>query len=280
MSTTDTTARTGVDQQVQEQGFVAQQDWPDVSVMMDGFGDPSLPASDALADRTLDIVYDNGWTIRHDFVTAAELTWTVIAGDAIGATGTHPYRAVEARENLFLVDFLKGDGIETHAVTMVVDVTDGRVTTADSSIYQGETEGRTATEFLHGRIDGIGSGAIEPRQRSEALVGKRIYYRYSPTERYEHIYLNGGTFVWHCISGGERGLADVDETRTYELADDIVIFSWKESVMPVESFLVVDLREKRSIGRMFCWENPTQSVVHIPFDSRFTILNETTYPND
>ena len=153
-----------------------------------------------------------------------------------------------------------------------------RPTRGDSWIALVDGAMRTHTAFLSGRVQG--TGAIEPRQRTDALVGKRIYYRYSPTERYEHIYLNGGTFVWHCIDGGEKGLADVDETRTFELADDIVIFFWKEGVMPVDSFLVVDLAQKRSIGRMFCWEASTSEPVHLPFDSTFTILNETVYPED
>jgi hypothetical protein len=263
---------------VPSQDFVAQQDWPAVSVMIDGFGDPSLPASDALAGKTLDIAYDDGTTIRHDFSSPQQLTGTIIAGEGKGQTGTHPYRAVEARPGILIVDFLIGEGAATHNITFVVNLDDGRVTTADSSIEPTPTGLRTTTRFLSGRI--VGTGDIEPRRRSDALVGKRIYYRYSATERYEHIYLNSGTFVWHCIDGGERGLADVDETRTFELADDLYIFFWKESVMPVDSFLVIDLAQTRSIGRMFCWENESSDVVHIPFDSRFTVLNETTYPND
>ncbi|MBO0981825.1 MoaF C-terminal domain-containing protein [Microbacterium sp. SD291] len=260
------------------QGFMAQDDWPDVSAMIDGFGEPSLPASDALAGRTIDIRFDDGTTIRHEFRTADELTRTLVEGEAAGDSSTHSYRAVEVRPGIQLVDLLTGAGAGTHAITMVIDLADGRVTAADSDVAMTGGIGRTRTAFLSGRIAGMGE--IEPRPSSDALVGNRIHYRYSETERYEHIYLNGGTFVWHCIAGAEAGLADVDETKTFELADGIVIFHWKESVMPVESFLVVDLHAKRSIGRMFCWENSTQSVVHIPFDSRFTILNHTTYPND
>lgn len=266
------------DARVQAQGFVAQSDWPDVSAMISGFGDPSLPTSDALSGRIIDIGYDDGWMVRHEFQSSSELNVSVLAGDAGGAEGTHPYRAVEVRPGIQLVDVLVGEGPRTRAITFVIDLADGRVTTADSRVTVTEGVGRTDTRFLSGRV--VGTGRIEPRRRSDALVGKRIYYRYSETERYEHIYLNGGTFVWHCIAGAETGLADVDETKTFELADGIVIFFWKEGVMPVESFLVVDLHRKRSIGRMFCWENSTQRVVHIPFDSRFTVLNETTYPND
>lgn len=269
---------TDPNQNVQTQDFVPQEDWPSVATMLDGFGDPSLPASEALAGRTIDIDYENGWTIRHRFHSPAELSWEIIAGRGAGESGTHSYRAIEARPGIFFVNFLKGEGLDTHCVSMVINLEDGRITTADSAITTDTESPRTTTEFLSGRI--TGTGPIEPRTRTDALVGKRIYYRYSPTERYEHIYLNNGTFVWHCIEGGERGLADVDETRTFELADDLYIFFWTESVMPVESFLVIDLAKARSIGRMFCWQDSTHEVVHIPFDSRFTVLNETVYPTD
>lgn len=258
---------------VREQGFVAQETWPDVSVMTIGFGEPSLPASDELVGRALELNEDDGTVSRYAF-TADEVRLRVAGRDeAVGS-----YRAVEVRPGIQLVDVLTGEDAGVHSITFVVDLRDGRVTTADSGVHQTDHGGRTHTTFRSGRL--AGTGEIAPRAHSDALVGKRIYYRYSDTERYEHIYLNGGTFVWHCIDGGERGLADVDETKTFALDDDIVIFYWKEGVMPVESFLVVDLAAKRSIGRMFCWENSTSSVVHIPFDSRFTILNETTYPND
>ncbi len=109
-------------------------------------------------------------------------------------------------------------------------------------------------------------------------MGKRIGYRYSPSEYYEHIYLNGGTFVWHCIRGAEQGLADVDPATVYALGDGIVMLHWSETVKPVESFVLIDLANQRSIGRMFCWDGPTLAPVHLPFDSRFTVLNETVHP--
>ncbi|WP_223626835.1 MoaF C-terminal domain-containing protein [Microbacterium sp. EST19A] len=266
------------DSKVHAQGFIAQEEWPDVSAMIDGFGAPSLPASEALIGRTIEIRFDDGDTTRYEFHSADAVTSTVIAGARAGSRDRLSYRAVEVRPGVQFIDVLTGSGAEARAISIVVDLVDGRVTAADSWITLTDGVGRTGTVFLSGRIEGMGE--IEPRRSSDELVGKRIYYRYSETERYEHIYLNGGTFVWHCISGAESGLADVDQTKTLELAEGLVIFYWKESVMPVESFLVVDLHEKRSIGRMFCWENSTQSVVHIPFDSRFTILNETSYPND
>lgn len=258
------------------QDFVPTDAWPTLTTMLDGFGAPSLPDSEALAGKTLDIVLENGWTIRHEFHSANRLTWMITEGEGAGESGTHTYRAVEVRPSLFYVDFLKGESVKTHDVSIVVNLEDGRVTVADTGFVSRDGEIRTHTEFLSGRI--AGTGPIEPRKRSSALVGKRIYYQYSETEAYEHVYFNAGTVAWHCVKGGEKGLADVEQIKVWELADGIVMYFWTETVMPVDSFLVVDLTYRRSIGRMFCWESTTLDIVHLPFDSHFTVLNETTYP--
>lgn len=260
---------------VEATGYVPQDQWPAVTAMLEGFGDPTLPASNKLEGSTLQIAFDNGWTIDHSF-EGGEITWIITGGTDAGASGTHPYRAVEVREEIFYVDFLKGTGTATHDVTMIINRADGRVTVADSSFVNRNGEVRMHTDFLSGRI--AGTGHIQPRAESDELIGKRIFYRYSPTERYEHIYLNSGTFVWHCIQGAERGLGDVDPIRFFELADGVVLLYWSETVMPVESFVVIDLANERSIGRMFCWDGPTLAPMHLPFDSKFTVLNETRYP--
>jgi len=260
-----------------EQDFVPVDEWPDVTAMLEGFGEPSLGATDDLEGSSFDIRFNNGWTIAHRFEDG-RITWTIVEGDGTGMTGTHPYRAVEVRPSVFFIDFVKGEGAHASDVSMVLDRNDGRVTVADSSFVDRRGAVRMQTDVLTGRV--TGTGEIESLHRSNALVGKRIFYRYSPSEHYEHIYLNNGTFVWHCIRGAEQGLADVDPATVYELGDGIVMLHWSESVMPVESFLVVDLVNERSIGRMFCWDGPTLAPVHLPFDSRFTVLNETTHPTD
>ncbi|WP_166848006.1 MoaF C-terminal domain-containing protein [Isoptericola sp. BMS4] len=259
----------------EDQGFVPTDEWPDVTVMVDGFGEPSLPASEALEGPPIDVRFENGWTISHLF-DQGEVTWTITEGDGAGATGTHEYRAVEVRPGIFFVDFVKGEGTRASDVSMILDRNDGKVTVADSSFRDRDGAVRMRTDILAGRV--VGTGEIDGRDRTSALVGKRIYYRYSPTEHYEHVYLNSGTFVWHCVRGGEAGLADVDPIQVFELADDIVILHWSETVMPVESIVTIDLANKRSVGRMYCWDGPTLAPVHIPFDSRFTILSDTPYP--
>lgn len=258
-----------------QQSYVPTEQWPDVTAMLAGFGEPSLPASSRLEGASIDVRFDNGWTIEHRFA-AGRITWTITAGTSAGLSGTHAYRAVEVRPGIFFIDFIKGEGVHSSDVSMILNRSDGRVTVADSFFVDRTGEVRMSTEFLSGRI--CGTGEVEPRKRTSKLVGKRIYYRYSPTEHYEHIYLNAGTFVWHCIKGAEAGLADADPVQVFEIADGLVLLHWSETVKPVESIVTIDLTNKRSIGRMFCWDGPTLDTVHIPFDSRFTVLADEPYP--
>lgn len=260
-----------------EQGYVPTDEWPDVTTMVEGFGEPSLPASVALENAPIDVRFENGWTIRHSFADG-KVTWEIVAGEGTGMTGTHPYRAVEVRPDIFFVDFVKGEGVHSSDVSLVINTADGRVTVADSSFVNRDGRIRMHTEILSGRVEG--TGEIEPRPRTSELVGKHIYYRYSPTEHYEHLYLNAGTFAWHCVKGGEAGLASADPIQVFELAEGIVLLHWSEIVMPVESIVTIDLTNKRSVGRMFCWDGRTLDTVHIPFDSEFTVLADTPHPTD
>ncbi|XPP26154.1 MAG: MoaF C-terminal domain-containing protein [Leucobacter sp.] len=261
----------------EDQGFVATEDWPDVTRMLDGFGEPSLGPSRALEGRSFSVELEGDRVIAYAFAEG-RLTWEVTAGQGAGAAGAHRYRAVELRPGIFFIDFLAGEGAHQRNVSIVLDLGDGRVTLADSRFVDRKGSIRMETEILSGRLSG--TGEIEPRPFSAELVGKRIFYRYSPTEQYEHIYLNRGTFVWHCVRGGEAGLADVDPIQVWAVADDLVLLHWSETVMPVESIVAIDLKLKRSIGRMFCWDGPTLAPVQIPFDSEFTVLSDTRYPRD
>lgn len=250
-------------------------EWPDVAKMLEGFGDPSLPASSVLSGETLLVDFQDGTSRSFTFVSPNELTLRGGLSPDLEAS-RHPYRAVQVREGILYVDVLAGTGPHAHNISLVYSQNDGVITLADSHMHNELGTIRTKTDFFHGRVRGM--GAVVTRERTDELVGLRIYYRYSPDEHYEHIYLSPGTFIWHCVRGGERGLADADQTMAFKLAEDLVIFYWKETVMPVESFLVVDLKNQRSIGRMFCWDAPSMDLVHLPFDSEFTLLNRTTYP--
>lgn len=258
------------------QDYVPLDEWPSVSTMLDGFGDQTLPASSALAGTSVTLLGEDGRSLTIAFRDESSLTWTI--GTAADKQSTKiTYKAVEARPGIFIIDFVHGTGRQMRDVTVVLNQNSGAATVAVSALHEKDDAVKGSTAFTHARVEGTEAAF---HQRSAGLVGKRIYYRYSDVEAYEHIYLTPGTFVWHCLRGGEQGLADVDRTLAFEVAEDLYLFFWTERVMTVESVLLVDLQQQRSIGRMFGWDDTTDEPLVLPFDSRLTVLNTTEYPQD
>ncbi|MBC3475627.1 MoaF C-terminal domain-containing protein [Pseudomonas taiwanensis] len=257
------------------QDFVPENEWPSVSVMLDGFGQQTLPASPALSGTTLQVVDDLGVSLEYVFHDEKSLTWSV-GKAAQQKSGTGTYKAIEARPGIFIIDFVRGSGLAAENVTLILDQNTGAVTTGISRLVEIEGKVRATTDFSYANItdDGV------KHARTDELVGKRIFYRYSDIETYEHIYLNLGTFTWHCLRGGEVGLADTDHCKTWKVAEDLYIFFWTEKVMTVEAVLLVDLKEQRSIGRMFGWDDKLNTELILPFNSRLSVLNTTVYPED
>lgn len=257
--------------------YVPEDEWPTVSTMLEGFGEQTLGASSSLAGTSIVLLDENGSSTEYIFETATTLRWRSDAAHG-ATTGTATYKAIEAREGIFIVDFVVGDGVDARNTTFVYNATTGVATSGFSTFVKGEDKVRGNTDFIHATTPESTNAPAHPR--SSELVGKRIYYRYSDTEAYEHIYLTPGAFTWHCIRGGEQGLADTERCMTFDVADDLYLFFWTEKVMTVEAVLLVDLREKRSIGRMFGWDDSSQEPVVLPFNSRLSILNTTNYPSD
>ncbi|MGX5360109.1 MoaF C-terminal domain-containing protein [Kocuria sp. KH4] len=259
------------------QDYVPVDQWPSVSTMLDGFGDQTLPASPALAGTSVTLRGEDGRRFTLGFHDASSLTWAVAAAADDPESVEATYKAVEARPGIFIIDVVHGEDRQMRDVTVVLNQDTGAATVAVSALHEQDGAVKGGTEFTHARVEGTEAAL---HARSAGLVGKRIYYRYSDVEAYEHIYLTPGTFVWHCLRGGEKGLADVDRTLTFEVAEDLYLFFWTERVMTVESVLLVDLREQRSIGRMFGWDDTTAEPLVLPFNSRLTVMNTTEYPQD
>ncbi|MFV4889300.1 MoaF C-terminal domain-containing protein [Acinetobacter baumannii] len=112
-------------------------------------------------------------------------------------------------------------------MTFVFDRNTGAVTTGVSSFVVKDGKKRGTTEFMfHHTLEAINTLG---HPRSTSLVGKRVFYRYSDVEAYEHIYLAPGTFTWHCVRGGEQGIADTERCMAFDIAEDLYLFLDRES---------------------------------------------------
>ncbi|KAF7554841.1 hypothetical protein G7Z17_g2615 [Cylindrodendrum hubeiense] len=250
--------------------FVPVEDWPNLEELAVGYHEHLMPESHKLAGKQFEHTYDNGWRISHEFVSENKLVWKVLEGEGAGLSDSAEYKSFEVRPDIFFVDFYKPAYKEQ--VTMVLDIITGQAVVGVSG-FSGETETRrTWTKFVNAVKDG--RGPVQPYLPTEELIGKHILYQYNPRDAYEHFYLNKGTMAWHAITGTEKGLADAEQCKMLKLRDSLYLLFWTETVMPVESIIVVDLEEMRSTGRFFCWDPKPQRAVRMQFGSYATILAE------
>ncbi len=117
------------------------------------------------------------------------------------------------------------------------------------------------------------------------LVGRRVEYTYSSTERYEHIYLNEDFYTWHCLLGSEKGLADTDRCHYLKLEDDLYLFVWREKIIPTLGAVVVDFQAMRTMGKIFGHapggaEGTAAGVANFPVGAWARLLNITLGPQD
>ncbi|KAE8321387.1 molybdenum cofactor biosynthesis protein F [Aspergillus sergii] len=251
--------------------FIPVSQWPTLEELAVGFAEHLMPASSALAGEAINIIFDGDISISHHFTTESSLSWEVNTGAQKGIRGKHDYKAFEVRPGIFFVDFYKPE-FEEH-VSFVWDRSTGQVIAGLSKLAEVEGQRRTKTDFLQGQTATFPDAEHFPE--TDELVGRHIVYRYSSKDAYEHVYLNRGTLTWHCLSGTEKGLADTEFCRTFKLSDQLYLLFWTETIMPVESIIVVDLQKMRSTGRFYCWDPKPQRVVRMLFGSYATHLAKT-----
>ena len=111
-----------------------------------------------------------------------------------------------------------------------------------------------------------------------ALVGMRNQYTYSPTERYEHIYLNDNFYAWQCLDGVEKGLADVDRCHYVQVAEDLYLFVWREKIIPTLGVILIDLQQMRTDGKIMGYQGSDFGALsNFPVGASAKILNVTRH---
>lgn len=113
---------------------------------------------------------------------------------------------------------------------------------------------------------------------TDALVGMRNQYTYSPTERYEHIYLNDNFYARQCLDGVEKGLADVDRCHYVQVAEDLYLFVWREKIIPTLGVILIDLQQMRTDGKIMGYQGSDFGALsNFPVGASAKILNLTRH---
>ena len=239
--------------------------WITVGELAESFGpdNNALPSTEDLAGKTLDLHLENGQVIEHRFGRDEKLAWKTTAGPGMGQGAEETYFAAKVRKGIYFVQYLRHLDRAT-TIILVLDLDQG-VTTAVIGQLPEEAEIRrslaervargqeltavTAT-FLSGALNAPFTADTPRHARTGELVGRRVEYTYSPTERYEHIYLNEDFYTWQCLLGSEKGYADTDRCHYYRLADDLYLFAWREKIVPTLGVVVVDFDAMRTTGKI------------------------------
>ena len=227
----------------------------------------ALPVSEDLAGQRLKLHFEDGSLAECSFETMGKLVWKPASGAKNSQPTEETCTVTRVRKAIYFVDFVKHLERAT-TLSLVLDLSRGIFTVVEGRLPEKNearkdllsrvAAGRELTDvaaiFRHGAID-RSFGPRTPRHTvTEELVGKRIEYSYSPTERYEHIYLNGSFYTWHCLLGAEQGLADTDCCHSYKLARNLYLFVWREKIVPTLGIVVVDLNAMRTTGKIFGYE--------------------------
>lgn len=242
-------------------------EWVSVGALGDAFAPQSNapPESAELVGRQLALHFGDGQVIEYAFTSATQLARKAAAGDVPEwVQGEAAYTATRVRPGFFLVHVVEPRRAAA-ATTVLLDLDTGACTRVESRLPTREEASRPfyerilAGEELTGVETTFVAGAIGkplddsvPRHAPTAdLVGRRVEYTYSPTEKYEHIYLNERLYTWQCLAGVEVGLADTDRCHYLKLADDLYLFVWREKIVPTLGIVALDFAQQRTMGRIF-----------------------------
>ncbi len=228
--------------------------------------------TDALAGRTLALHLKDGSIVEVRFAGGDELTWSSDAEQLWGRGGTEAYEAIELRPGLYLVVAARLE--QRTSLLAVLDLAGARAILNLTGLVDDGDGVREVTTFGQA---GVGGPIATRFPRTDELVGKRVHHRYSDTHAFEHIYLSRRTYAYQGLEGPEAGIADVDYTDTYRLADRLYLFSWHERAQPFNGAIALDLAAGRATGRLFGWEAQTGRALQIRTGSIATLLNETSY---
>jgi hypothetical protein len=271
---------------------MAASDWISVGALGAAFERESfiLPETTGLTGRSLQLHFENGWLIEYRFPTASRLERTVRdtgRTHELPDSGAATYSATEIRTNLYVVSFVEPQrraGTSTLVLDLAAGVCShvrGQLPAREEArkpfferIAEREELTGVSAEFIAGSIN-VPFVATMPRHGATTeLVGKRVEYTYSATERYEHIYLNEKLYTWHCLAGSERGLADTDRCHYLKLAPELYLFVWREKIVPTLGAVVVDLQQMKTTGRIVGYEGfDFGAVASFPVGARVRVLS-------
>ncbi|GGK60246.1 molybdenum cofactor biosynthesis F family protein [Amphritea balenae] len=269
-------------------------EWVQVGELAEGFASDAntLEYTDDLAGKIIDLHFEDGSVISHRFLCGSSLNWQYKDKPDTAPTN-EIYTATSLRKDIYLVNFIKSKENAT-SISIVLNLETANATVLIGKlpdeqdtmrpVYQRVNAGDLLTpvnaDFIQAKINAPYS-AGDGHQTTDELIGKRVQYRYSPHECYEHIYLNNNYYTWQCLQGVEKGLAETDLCHYYKIAENLYFFVWREKVIPTLGVIMIDLERMKTTGNILGYDGTDfNSLNNFPVGAYATILNETVHPLD
>lgn len=267
--------------------------WIPVGDLADAFAPEAnvLQPTDALAGRSLVLHFPDGSQIEHRFDSADRLEWQVLSGAEAGAAATETCRCTSLRDGIFFVDFVKSQE-RAMSVSLVLDLNrsiytavigqlpsrDEAARTLAARIATGDELTAVTASILHGTIDRPVTPDTPRHDATDELIGRRVFYRYSPNEEYEHIYLNRSLYTWHCLKGIEAHLGDTDRCHYHKVGENLYLFVWREKIVPTLGIIMIDLDRGKTTGKIMGYAGSDFGAVsNFGVGAIARVLNDTTY---
>lgn len=245
-----------------------KQKWTPLSEMADGFDEFRPPVSDRLTGQKVALACrmandeDRPMSLRQHFEDDGRLTWAIHHGDEVVGRGESDYEAFEIADDLYYVHYLRRDMPQPVAVSYALDLATGAVTGAFGMLGIEPDPHLARQQWFQGFVEGSGAGE-HPHRRSSDLVGKRVRYRYSSDDVYDHIYLTDTLFTWVCMGGAEQGEADTERCVHWKIRDGVYLFSWLEKLLGVEGMVLVNFERLRSVGIQFALDQFSGDLINL-----------------
>ena len=262
-----------------------KKEWITVGALGDGFAIDSfiLPYNNHLDGKTFTLNTACGQHITCQF-EQQQITWLSSNEQKIQSS----YRVSSLRESFYFIDFIDNQtsystvlDLKHHSFTTIV----GRLPCeqdCNESLYQRTLTHQELTlvniELLQGSVNQPYDNQTICHKETDELIGVRNLYHYSPTESYEHIYLNQNFYTWHCTKGVEAGLTDTDRCHYYKLDTDLYFFIWREKIIPTLGIVIIDMQHHRSDGKICGYATgELTNLTNFPVSSYCKLINKTTY---
>lgn len=262
-----------------------------VGDLADGFAPDSniLMNTAALIGQQFTLHFADGTSQHIQIENSQTLSWQASQTTAPVST---PYRATTLRDGIYFLDFIS----PIQAASTITLVINQHQQSAVMVVGQLPTEAETridmfsrveknlpltpvTTQISFATLNRPFSNDDQLPTFTQELIGQRVMYTYSKTERYEHVYLNDHFYAWQCLDGVEKGLADVDRCHYIKVSDLLYLFVWQEKIVPTLGVVMVDLQRLKTDGKIVGYRgNDFGELSNFPVGAIAQPLNKTIHP--